>query len=118
MQMRQAVGRVDEYADTYRPIVLRTFVWALPHQYRVDASPGTTVQVDLNSGGSWHLTCDGSTHWSLNEGVVDQRDAHASFSNDAGWRWLTGASLPPRGVLLRGSAILTEPLLGVRGILV
>jgi uncharacterized protein (TIGR03083 family) len=57
MQMREAVGRVEGYADAYRPTVLRTFVWALPHQYRVDASPGTTVQVDLRSGGRWHLTC-------------------------------------------------------------
>ena len=117
MQMREAVGRVEGCADTYRPTVLRTFVWALPHQYRVDASPGATVQVDLTSGGSWHLTCDGFMHWSLGEGVVDQPDAQAVFSDDAGWRWLTGASLPPQGVLLRGSAILTEPLLGVRGIL-
>ena len=117
MQMREAVGRVEGYADAYRPAVLRTFVWALPHQYGVDASPGTTIQLDLNSGGSWHLTCDGSTHWSLDEGIVAQPDAHGAFSDDAGWRWLTGASLPPRGVLLRGPANLTKPLLGVRGII-
>ena len=80
-------------------------------------SRATTVQVDLNSGGSWHLTYEGSTHWSLDEGVVDQPDAFAAFSDDAGWRWLTGASLPHHGVLMRGPADLTEPLLGVRGIL-
>lgn len=116
MQMREAVGRVEGYADAYRPTVLRTFVWALPHQYRVDASRGATVQLDLNSGGRWHLTCEGSTNWSLNEGVADQPDARAAFSDDAGWRWLTGACLPPEGVQLRGPANLTNPLLGVRGI--
>ncbi len=117
MQMREAVRRVEGYADAYRPAVLRTFVWALPHQYRVDAPTGTTVQIDLDSGGRWHLTCEESTNWSLDEGIVDQPDAHSAFSDDAGWRWLTGASMPPEGVVMRGPANLTEPLLGVRGII-
>ena len=34
-----------------------------------------------------------------------------------GWRWLTGADLPPGGAELRGPSELTAPLLSVRGIL-
>ena len=37
MQIREAVGRVDDYASRYLAAVLRTFVWALPHQYRAPA---------------------------------------------------------------------------------
>ena len=51
MQMREAVAQPGDYAAQYLSAVLRTFVWALPHQYRVDASAGTRVQVDLAGGG-------------------------------------------------------------------
>ena len=37
MQMREAVGRVEDYAQRYLPTVLRTFVWALPHQFHVES---------------------------------------------------------------------------------
>lgn len=118
MQMREAVGRVEGYAARYLPSVLRTFVWALPHQYRVDAPPGTTIHVDLSSGGTWRLACEGAGGWSLSEGSGEAPDARAVFSDDAGWRWLTGAALPPGGTLLEGPTSLCEPLMQVRGILV
>jgi uncharacterized protein (TIGR03083 family) len=118
MQMREAVGRVEGYAARYLPVVLRTFVWALPHQYRVEAPKGTTVQVDLAAGGRWRLTSDGSSRWSLDEGTAEAPDAHAEFTDEAGWRWLTGATLPPEGVRFQGPSELCQPLLGVRGILV
>lgn len=117
MQMREAVGRIENYAAAYLPTVLRTFVWALPHQYRAVAPAGTTVQVDLASGGAWHLVCNGDAGWSLHVGTAVAADATAVFSDDAGWRWLTGADLPPGGAELRGPSELTAPLLTVRGIL-
>ncbi|GIE92521.1 maleylpyruvate isomerase N-terminal domain-containing protein [Actinoplanes regularis] len=117
MQMREAVGRADDFAERYLPAVLRTFVWALPHQYRVAAPAGTTVQVDLAAGGMWVLVSDGSGRWSLEEGVVEAPDARAEFTSDAAWRWLTGATLPRDGLLLQGPAELCQPLLAVRGIL-
>jgi len=117
MQIREAVGRVDEYAGRYLPTILRTFVWALPHQYRVEAPAGTTVQVDLESGGAWWLTCDGSSRWSLEEGRPEAANALAWFADGAGWRWFTGAAVPSDGVRMEVPADLCRPLLEVRGIL-
>jgi len=117
MQMREAVGRVEDYADRYLPVVLRTFVWAVPHQYRADAPAGTTVQVDLAAGGTWLLVSNGSAHWSLDEGTVEAPDARGEFTSDAAWRWLTGAALPSHGLRLEGPSELCQPLLGVRGII-
>lgn len=118
MQMREAVGRVDDYAVRYLAIVLRTFVWALPQQYRVHAPTATTVQVDLSSGGTWQLMSDGASRWSLAECTTEKPDARAHFSDDAGWRWLTGAVVSSEGVRLEGPPDLCEPLLDVRGIIV
>lgn len=118
MQMREAVGQVEDFAERYMPVVLRTFIWALPHQYRVAAPAGTTVQIDLAAGGTWLLVSDGSARWSLDEGAVEAPHALADFTSDAAWRWLTGAPLPLGGLLLQGPSELCQPLLGVRGILV
>jgi uncharacterized protein (TIGR03083 family) len=52
-QIRVATGRPT--STSRLPMVLRTFVWALPHQYRAHAPPGTTVVVDLDTGGQWRL---------------------------------------------------------------
>lgn len=116
MQIREATGRVGGFRDAYLATVLRTFVWAIPHQYRVAEEAGGKVQVDLASGGQWYLVCQGGPTWSLNEGVADSPDASATFSDDCGWRWLTGAALPHEGVSLQGPPTLCEPLLGVRAI--
>jgi hypothetical protein len=118
MQMREAVGGVEGYAARYLPVVLRTFVWAFPHQYRAQAPAGTRVQVDLASGGTWHLTSDGSSRWSLDEGKAEAPDASVEFSDDTGWRSLTGAAYPTHEARLDGPSNLCQPLLTVRGILV
>lgn len=118
MQIREAVGQVDDYARSYLPTVLRTFAWALPHQYRVNAPVATTVEVDLSSGGVWHLKSDGASRWSLHERTSAHPNARARFTDDAGWRWLTGALESREGVQLQGPMELCEPLLIVRGIIV
>jgi uncharacterized protein (TIGR03083 family) len=117
MQMREATGRVEGYRDAFLPTVLRTFVWALPHQYHADAPAGTTVQVDLGAGGVWRLDRREDGAWTLHEGPVAGPDATARFSDDAGWRWLTGAAVPEGGMTFEGPPHLREPLLRVRGIL-
>jgi uncharacterized protein (TIGR03083 family) len=118
LQIREAVDRVEGYRDKYLPSVLRTFVWALPHQYRVSAAGGAVVQIDLSAGGTWTLTCDGASRWHLNQGTADDASAHAWFSDDAGWRWLTGAAFPDDGVRADGPDQLVAPLLSVRSIIV
>ncbi|MGG5259683.1 maleylpyruvate isomerase N-terminal domain-containing protein [Phycicoccus avicenniae] len=55
MQMRGPLDLVGEYRDAYLPLVLRTLAWALPHQLTLEAPTNTTVDVDLGSGGRWHL---------------------------------------------------------------
>ncbi len=117
MQMREAVDRVEDYRAAYLPTVLRTFVWALPHQYRVPAARGTTLEVDLSAGGIWSLTCVGDARWSLREGPADDPDARAWYGDDAGWRWLTGARVPADGVTFDGPGHLQEPLARIRGII-
>jgi len=77
-QMRDAVGRLGSYETVYLGIVLRTFVWAFPHQYRVHAAPGTQVEVSLDGGGEWTLVSDGRGRWEMHE--VRPSAAAASLS--------------------------------------
>lgn len=99
------------------PTVLRTFVWALPHQYRVAAPRGTAVQVDLDSGGVWHLVATDGGRWNLEPGAATNPAATLTFTADAAWRSFTGAKIPPDGIRKSGSDELTGPLLAVRGII-
>lgn len=117
MQMREAVGRVEGYRDAFLRTVLRTFVWALPQQYTVPAPVGTTLEIDLSSGGIWRLTRSDDDTWALGEGSADHPDVKAWFSDDAGWRWLTGAEVPKGAMTVEGAGYLGQPLLLVRGIL-
>ena len=117
MQMREALGRVEDFRDTFLPTVMRTFVWALPHQYAAPADIGTMVEVGLGAGGVWSLTRSSYEGWQLSEGPAETPVARVSFSADAGWRWLTGAAVPADGVSREGDESLVEPLLRVRGIL-
>ena len=72
MQMREAVGRVEDYRDAFLPMVLRTFVWALPHQYAAPAPAGTTLEVDLSAGGIWWLSRSEDESGPWHEGPADR----------------------------------------------
>jgi uncharacterized protein (TIGR03083 family) len=115
-QIRGATGRST--STSRLPMVLRTFVWALPHQYRAQAAPGTTVIVDLDTGGRWRLVGGPPRRWTLEEGAVGQPAAHVAFTAEAAWRSFTGAGVPPDGVRCTGPEDLTEPVLSVRGIII
>ncbi len=117
-QMREALNRVGDFEASYLPAVLRTFVWALPHQYRVWAPNGTTVDVDLAAGGVWHLTSTVAGRWSLAEGPSQSPAARTGFSGRAAWRWLTGAAFERDEVSASGQQHLIGPLMAVRGIIV
>jgi uncharacterized protein (TIGR03083 family) len=114
-QIRLATGRPT--STSRLPMVLRTFVWALPHQYRAQAAPGTTVIVDLDTGGQWRLVAGPGQRWTLEEGVVGQPAARVAFTAEAAWRSFTGARVPPDGVHCAGPRDLTEPVLAIRGII-
>jgi uncharacterized protein (TIGR03083 family) len=114
-QIRAAVGQPT--STSRLPTVLRTFVWALPHQYRVLAEPGTTVAIDLDAGGRWLLLAEDTGRWSLHEDANRDADASVSFTSDAAWRSFTGAALPTNSIRRSGPDALTEPVLKVRGII-
>lgn len=118
MQMREAVGDVAPFRDTYLAEVLHTFVWAFPYQYRARAEAGTTVLLNLSAGGTWTLTSDGM-RWQLKQGGrVGEHLVEVHADDDAGWRWLTGGVLLERAIHTSGPADLVRPLLGVRAVLV
>ncbi len=117
-QMRDAVGRLGSYETVYLGIVLRTFVWAFPHQYWVHAAPGTQVEVRLDGGGEWTLVSDGRDRWEMHEGRPSAAAASLSATEVGGWHFLTGAEVPEGSVVLDGPAELTEPLRLVRGIII
>lgn len=98
--------------------VLRTFVWALPHQYRVAAPPGTAVVIDLDIGGQWRLVAGDAGRWMLHEGAVADSAACVGFTAEAAWRSLTGAVIPRDGITRTGPSQLTDPVLDVRAIIV
>ena len=91
-QIRIATGRPT--STSRLPTVLRTFVWALPHQYRPQAAPGTTVIVDLDTGGQWHLVAGPGQRWTLQDGVAGQPAARVAFTAEAAWRSFTGTTSP------------------------
>jgi uncharacterized protein (TIGR03083 family) len=118
-QIREATrpGGPDEPQDEYLPLVLRTFIWGFPHQYRVPAPAGTAIAVEVAGVGAWVLTRT-ATRWSLAEGRAAAPAASLRMSGEAAWRLLIGAGYDPGQVQLSGDRALAEPLLDVRGIIV
>lgn len=114
-QMREATGRPA--ANDRLPDVLSIFVWAFQHQYRVDAPVGVRVGIDLDTGGQWHLASQGKSQWTLKPGRAASQAAALTFTADAAWRSLTGASFPDEGITIAGPKRFIEPLLYVRGII-
>lgn len=115
-QIRDAVGQPGDH-DRLLPEVLATFVWAFPHQYRPPAAPGTRVQLDFGSGGTWHLTRD-PVGWVLGEGAAGPAAATLRMPAHVAWRQLTGLSVPAGQYTTEGAGDLMKPLLAVRGIIV
>ena len=117
-QMHEALNRVETYSDDYLHVVMQTFVWAFPHQFRAHGSPGDRILLDLGTDDLWTLTSDG-TRWEL--GPCDDAGGHVAEVHadaDSGWRWLTGGTLPAGGLNTSGPADFVEPLLKVRAALI
>lgn len=107
----------DGGPDEYLPLVLRTFIWGFPHQYREAAPDGTTIGLHVPGIGDWTLTRTGAG-WSLDEGQPTYPAATLRIGGEAAWRLLTGARYDTTEVQLAGDRALAEPLLRVRGIIV
>jgi uncharacterized protein (TIGR03083 family) len=115
-QIRDAV-RMPGRHDRFLPDVLHTFVWAFPYQYRPEAAPGTTVQVDLGPlGGCWILTREPG-RWVLDEGPARRPAATLRMAPSVAWRQLTGSRVSAGQYVVKGDDSLVRPLLAVRGII-
>ena len=113
--IRDAVGKPGTH-DRFLPEVVRTFVWAFPHQYRPEAEPGTTVHLDFGTGGSWILTRDAGA-WVLDEGAAHHPAASLRMPAQLAWRQLTGLPVLAGQYVTAGDDSLVSPLLEVRGII-
>lgn len=118
-QIREAARLSSEGAhrqDEFLPLVLRTFIWGFPHQYRARAPAGTTIALEIAGTGAWMLTRTPGG-WVLDEGQAAAPAASLRASGDAAWRLLTGARYDTSQVEVSGDPALAVPLLRVRGII-
>jgi hypothetical protein len=113
--IRDAVRRPGSH-DRLLPDVLRTFVWAFPHQYAAQGPEGTVVQVGLGTAGTWHLIRSGD-RWILEPGSADEPAALIDLPAAVAWRQLTGLAVTEGSVRAEGPDHLVGPLLQVRGII-
>ena len=107
-----------EDQDPYLPLVVRTFIWGFPHQYRAPAPAGTAIGLEIDGVGAWTLRRSGRGAWELDEGHPADPAATLRATGDAAWRLLTGAPYDERQVQLSGEPVLAAALLPVRGIIV
>ena len=103
--------------DEYLPMVVRTFMWGFPHQYRAPAPVGTAVGLEISGVGVWTLIRSASG-WTLLAGQPADSAASLRTTGDAAWRLFTGAPYDVRQVQISGQPALARPLLRVRGIFV
>ena len=113
--IRDALGRPGSH-DRLLPDVLRTFVWAFPHQYGAQAPEATVVQVGLGVAGTWHLMRS-DDQWTLEPGSADEPAALIDLPAAVAWRQLTGLVVGEESMRAEGPDQLVKPLLQVRGII-
>lgn len=118
-QIREALDRVDDH-EAHLPEVLRTFVWAMPHQLRVRPEPGWQVGLSISNVGQWTLVAGRDGQWDLEEGEPAQSKAQASLkaSPDAAWRLFTHGSVPDGELEATGHTEIVESLMHVRAAIV
>ncbi len=115
-QMREAVDRVEDH-DVTLPDVLRTFIWAFPHQFR-GAVGARVIRMRIDPLGDWTLSATDDGGWNLSTGSPGSADARLHLTADAAWRMLTGAEVPAASITAEGDAAIVEALSMVRAIIV
>jgi hypothetical protein len=115
--MREAVGQVEDHAD-HLPEVLRTFMWALPHQLGAPGDAATVLEVTVVGVARWTLTPIDVDRWAMAERAANDPTATVVLSPDAAWRSFTGAAVPPDQVAVTGPRRLTDSVMRVRAIIV
>jgi hypothetical protein len=117
-QMREAVDRVEHHEATL-PEVLRTFIWAFPHQLRgCTRASEIEIEIVIDAVGDWTLTATNDS-WQLFSQPASDPDARLRMTADAAWRMLTGAEVVlAADIAAEGDPAMTRALLGVRAIVV
>jgi hypothetical protein len=115
-QLLDALDERDQRLDATADVVLDTFVWAFPHQYRPPAPAGTTVALQVETR-RWTLTRQ-AFGWELEPGMPARVDAELVLSTDQAWRLLTSGEVDNATIVRHGPDDLVEPLLGVRAAIV
>jgi uncharacterized protein (TIGR03083 family) len=118
-QIRRAVGVPGLDDDRFLGTVLRTFVWALPHHFRVVARSGASVGLRITGvgGGEWVLrSVDG--RWDLSTGTADGCDATVEMPAEAAWRMFVGGLDDRSAVQCGGDPALASHVLQARAILI
>jgi uncharacterized protein (TIGR03083 family) len=115
-QMREAVSRIEDHAD-HLPEVLRTFMWAVPHQLSQPTDAATTLEMTIAGVACWTLSTN-ADGWVMEERTATAPTATATLSPDAAWRLFTGANIPPEQITVTGPPDVTDAVLRVRAIIV
>lgn len=106
-QIRDATGRPPLY-DGYLPVVLDTFVRALPFTYQqIEAAEGTSLEVRIDEQ-VWTLVREGA--WTLYCGTTAGPTTRVRLRGDRAWRLFTRQKIDPKAEV-EGAATLAEPLL-------
>jgi uncharacterized protein (TIGR03083 family) len=119
-QIRDALARPGLSEARFLGPVLRTFVWALPHQYSAVVAPeGTEVELSVTGpgGGTWTLTRV-ANRWDLADEEATSPVASATVASSDAWRLFTAALPDPSRVHRKGDPRLADHLLGARAIIV
>lgn len=90
-QIREAVGHGADLDTRFLPVVVDTFMRALPHTLRdIAAPPGTQVRIRVEGpgAGTWIATAR-PDRWSLAEPATDNPAATVHFDTETAWRLCT-----------------------------
>ncbi|SDG62708.1 TIGR03083 family protein [Sinosporangium album] len=95
-QIRHAIGQDTDPDPRFLPVVLDTFLRALPHTLREIAAPvGTQIQVHIDgpAGGTWTATAT-PHHWSLAEPATGHPATIVHLDAETAWRLCTRGIQP------------------------
>jgi uncharacterized protein (TIGR03083 family) len=122
-QIRLAVGAPPLNDPRYLQATLNIAMRGLPHAYRdVSAPEGTAIVLDVpgDAGGRWTLARE-AAGWVLHAGEPSRADARIHLGEDAAWKLLFNALRAEEGgagIRAEGPAVLTDPVLRARAVIV
>jgi hypothetical protein len=117
-QIRDAVDKPGILTAQFYPLVLETFMKAIPYRYRnVETKEGATIEIVIPSdaGGRWIFGYE-NKRWNPLEPGKGNHDAVITFPAEISWKLFTkaiSADQARKFVLVDGDSQLAEPLLNM-----